>query len=270
MVVYEFKEQFSNQLRKKEIASIPEVLAFNFMMALIPLLIVFFQILAFLSIETTILDETIAHYVPDQIYTFLMDFLATASIQFSHHPLLLLFSLGALILTISKGVNGIFKAFSITYTTHQPPPVYKRRLKAILAFFLLLVFASLAVVITSFSHLLLAPFHPVVKRGIELVIFTTLCLLFFFLLFSVAIDRSSSFTYVLPGTIFTSIGFVIATVAFSFYVDRLANFHLIYGSLTAIIVLFFWLYLLGFVINLGIQINYVLSQMPRQIKWWRT
>jgi len=267
--MYELKHQLMNQLRKKEIASIPEVLAFNFMMALIPLLIVFFQILAFLSIETSILDETIAHYVPAQIYTFLMDFLATADLKFSHHPVLLLFSVGTLILTISKGVNGIFKAFAITYTDHKQQPTYKRRLKAILAFFLLLIFVLLGLIITSASHLLLTDFHPLIKGGIELVIFMTFCTLFFFLLFLVTTDRASASTHVIPGAGLTSIGFIVTTLIFSFYVDQLANFHLIYGSLTAIIVLFFWLYLLGFVINLGIQMNYVLDQTKAQLKWWR-
>jgi len=267
--MYEFKHQLIGQLKKKEIAAIPEVLAFNFMMALIPLLIVFFQILAFLSIETTVLDETIANYVPTELYEFLMDFLATASINFSQHPMLLFFSVSTLILTISKGVNGIFKAFAITYVERQKEPAYKRRLTAILTFFLLLIFVSFAVVIIAASHFLLMNVHLALKAVIELVIFMIVCFGFFFLLFLFTADKKQSFRKIIPGTFLTSIGFVITSRVFVYYVDQLANFHLIYGSLTAIIVLFIWLYLLGVVINLGIQINYVLGRIQGQIKWWR-
>jgi len=267
--MHDFKQRFISQLKRKEIASIPEVLAFNFMMALIPLLIVFFQILAYLSIETNLLDETIAQYVPKQVYTFLMDFLATASIQFSHHPVLLAVSIGTLILTVSKGVNGIFKAFAITYMGQEDQPLYKRRLKAILTFFLLLTFVSLSLIIILASHRLLVNFPPLVQKVTELAIFMIFCTLFFFLLFLITIPKTNPSSQVVPGAMATSVGFTVTSLVFSFYVDQLANFHLIYGSLTTIIVLFFWLYLISFMINVGIQINYVLNQLKQQNKWWK-
>ena len=260
--VLALKHELIRQIKKKEIAAIPELIAFNFMMAFIPLLIVFFQILAFLSIETSILDETIAHYLPAELYSFLTNFLETASLRFSNHPLLIALTVGTLIFTISKGVNGIFKAFAITHTDEQEQPVYKRRLSAILTFFLLLIFTSLATAMIAVSHTVLGTFHSTVKTLIELTILGLACFGFFFLLFLLATPNKSPTRKILPGSSLTSIGFMIMTTVFTYYVDRLANFHLIYGSLAAIIILLIWLYLLGFVINLGIQVNYILSGQP--------
>ncbi|MCL1991044.1 MAG: YihY family inner membrane protein [Defluviitaleaceae bacterium] len=247
------------QLKKKEIQAIPEVLAFNFMMALIPLLIIFFQILAFLSIETTLLDETITQYLPSELYDFMMEFLETASLGFSNNPLLIAVTVCTLTLTISKGVNGIFKAFLITYDETVDVPGYKQRLASILTFFLLLGFSAFATFLITISHVFLTYFHPVLKTTVELIIFTLVCFTFFFLLFKLAPNKKKALRQLLPGCILTTTGFIITTTVFTYYVDRLANFHLVYGSLAIIIILLTWLYLVGWVINLGIQLNYVLQ-----------
>ena len=255
-----FKQQLINQIKKKEIQAIPEILAFNFMMALIPMLIIFFQILAFLSIETTRLDETIAGYLPTELYVFIMDFLETASLNFSSKPLLVAVTAITLTLTISKGVNGIFKAFLITYDETVHIPAYKHRITAILTFFLLLSFGSFATLFITTSHVFLTNLHPILKAIVEILIFTLACFTFFFLLFKLAPNKKKSVSALLPGCLLTTTGFIITTSIFTYYVDRLANFHLIYGSLAIIIILLTWLYLLGWVINLGIQINYVIQK----------
>lgn len=252
-----FKQDLLNQLKKKEIQAIPELVAFNIMMALIPMLMIFFQILAFLSIETTLLDETIARYLPTELYSFIMTFLETASLGRADNPLLLLITAITLTLTISKGTNGIFKAFLITYPETTHTPAYKHRMAAILTFFLLLGFGTFATVFITTSHVLLSGVHPQLKTLLEILIFALTCFTFFFLLFKLAPHPNKSTSDILPGCLLTTIGFITTTTLFTYYVDQLANFHLIYGSLAVIIILLMWLYLLGWVINLGIQVNYL-------------
>ena len=255
-----FKQSLISQIKKKEIGVIPEILAFNFMMAIIPMLIIFFQILAFLSIETNRLDETLSGYLPAELYEFITEFLETASLSFSSHPLLIVITTITLSLTISKGVNGIFKAFLITYDETIDVPAYKHRISAILTFFLLLGFGAFATLFVTTSHTLLANLPPFLKSIIEIIIFTLTCFAFFFLLFKLAPNKKKSAKQLLPGCALTTIGFLITTTIFTYYVDQLANFHLVYGSLAIIIILLTWLYLLGWVINLGIQVNYVMGQ----------
>ena len=255
-----FVQPIITQIKKKEIQAIPEILAFNFMMALVPMLIIFFQILAFLSIETGVLNDALAGFLPAELYDFIIDFLQTASIDFSENPLLLAVTAITLLFTISKGVNGIFKAFLITYDETVHVPSYRHRLSAILTFFLLLIFGAFATAFITTSHLILTNFHPIISTFASLGIFFILCFSFFFLLFKLAPIKSKAPRQILPGCLFTTIGFIITTMIFTFYVDRLANFHLVYGSLAIIIILLTWLYLVAWVINLGIQINYVLKQ----------
>ena len=256
----QIEEGLIAQLKKKEIQAIAEVLAFNFMMALVPMLIIFFQVLAFLSIETSIFDETISQFLPAELYAFILDFLETASLGLGNNPLLVIITAITLSLTISKGVNGIFKAFLITYDETIDVPSYKHRIAAVYTFFLLIGFGAFATGFVATSHVVLANFHPFLRSAIEIPILIFICFAFFYLLFKLAPNKKKSFKQLLPGCALTTAGFILTTLVFTFYVERLANFHVVYGSLAIIIILLTWLFLIGWVINLGIQVNYVINK----------
>lgn len=254
-----FVQRLISQFKKKEVQSIPDILAFNFMMALIPMLIVFFQILAFFSIETGALNRLLVNYLPAEIHNFIGDFLNNSDLKFSDSPVLLVVTIITLAFTVSKGVNGIFKAFKITYTPDQQIPGYHHRLIAIGTFFLILSFGAIATAFIATSHLFLAQFHTFFRTIIELLTVSVLCFSFFYLLFRFAPVKRDIAKKIIPGCLFTTAGFVISTAIFRIYVDRLANFHVLYGALAIIIILLTWLYLVGWVINIGIQINFLLN-----------
>ncbi|MGA8691982.1 MAG: YihY/virulence factor BrkB family protein [Methyloceanibacter sp.] len=54
---------------------------------------------------------------------------------------------------------------------------------------------------------------------------------------------------------FAMVVWLIASVAFSLYVSNFANYDRIYGSLGAVIILLFWLYISFYIVLLGAEIN---------------
>lgn len=59
----------------------------------------------------------------------------------------------------------------------------------------------------------------------------------------------------MPGAIAASIGWVIITIAFSYYANNLGNYLKEYGSLSGIIALLTWIYLSSIIILMGAEIN---------------
>ena len=68
-------------------------------------------------------------------------------------------------------------------------------------------------------------------------------------------NRRLSFREVMPGAIVASLGWVIISIAFSYYVNNLGNYPKVYGSLGGIIALLMWIYLSSISILMGAEIN---------------
>lgn len=64
----------------------------------------------------------------------------------------------------------------------------------------------------------------------------------------------------LPGTIFTIATWLVCTMVFTFYVNYINQYDLIYGSISAIMVLLLWMYMTSVIIYLGFEFNYIMMK----------
>jgi membrane protein len=68
-------------------------------------------------------------------------------------------------------------------------------------------------------------------------------------------NRRLRFREVVPGAVIASLGWVIVSIAFSYYIDNFGNYSKVYGSLGGIIALLMWLYVSSIIILMGAEIN---------------
>lgn len=83
-------------------------------------------------------------------------------------------------------------------------------------------------------------------------------LVIFFLIkiiYTIAPDRRLPSSYTTRGSLFTTFGFVIVTYIYSFYVNKVAHYDLVYGGLAHFVVLMIWFYLIAYIVTIGIAIN---------------
>ncbi|HEX5368582.1 MAG TPA: YihY/virulence factor BrkB family protein [Dehalococcoidia bacterium] len=66
--------------------------------------------------------------------------------------------------------------------------------------------------------------------------------------------------WVTPGALFFAVVWLVATYLFGLYVSHFGSYNATYGALGGVVVLLVWLYLTGFVILLGAEIDSVLEQ----------
>jgi len=69
------------------------------------------------------------------------------------------------------------------------------------------------------------------------------------------------FREVWPGALFSLVAWLLVSWLFSFYVDHLARYSVLYGSLATIIILMLWLYIVSMVLLMGPQLNHTLMVM---------
>ncbi len=65
--------------------------------------------------------------------------------------------------------------------------------------------------------------------------------------------------WITPGSVLAVSLWVVASLAFKFYVEKLMNYDVVYGSITGVIVLMIWLYLSGLALLIGGELNAVLE-----------
>ncbi len=58
-------------------------------------------------------------------------------------------------------------------------------------------------------------------------------------------NRKQRFRQVIPGALFATLLWLLATLAFSWYVSHVANYNVLYGSVGAGLALLVWMYVLS-------------------------
>lgn len=83
------------------------------------------------------------------------------------------------------------------------------------------------------------------------------------LLYGLSLNGRPKLKNVAPGVVTALILWVIACIAFSFYVENFAHYSVLYGTLGAFIVLLLWLYLTSVVFIMGGEINALIDERSR-------
>jgi len=99
-----------------------------------------------------------------------------------------------------------------------------------------------------------------VEVGSRLVAFV-LILAVFLLLYKLIPNTRTYWRHVWPGALLAAILFEIARTLFVFYLENFANYQLIYGSITSIIVLLVWIYYSAFIMILGAEFTFQYGRM---------
>src|SRR5580693_7868486 len=77
--------------------------------------------------------------------------------------------------------------------------------------------------------------------------------------------RKQRWTYVWPGAILATILWLLATVAFGWYVRNVTNYNVLYGSVGTLMALLIWMYLLAAIALFGCEFNAEVERMSLHV-----
>ncbi len=170
--------------------------------------------------------------------------------------------------TASAGARATMNALNVAYGVKEGRPAWKIYL---LSIFYTLVIA--AMLIGSAAFLLIGPQAMewlAGQIGFEYVFVTVWAWLrwpiaLFLLCLAVAVvyysapDAQQTFRFITPGAVLSVMVWVLASVAFDFYVGNFANYDAMYGSIGAVIILLLYFYISSAVLLFGAEINAVIE-----------
>ena len=262
-----FWKELLIRIKKIDVTGLASQLAFFFLLSLFPLLIFLITLLPFLNIDDAQIFLYIREYAPASVAMLIEDTLA--EILANRNGSLL--SVGALatIWSASKGMNALTKALNRSYYTAETRSFIVTRALSLVFTVLLIVVLLIALIlpvfgqqigILAFSYFGLEQGFLTIWQSLRWGIPPVLIFLVFVTVYWLVPNVKLRWKSVIPGAAFATIGWILTSLAFSFYVGNFGNFSSTYGSIGAIIVLMMWLYFSGIILMLGGQLNAVMLE----------
>lgn len=258
----EFGSNFWKVLNRPEMAILPGQLAFFFVLAIVPTITLITYGATLLNLSTDIIYNFISNAFSEDIASLL---LSTSGPVNGGGKFLILIVMGYYI--ASNGSASIIITSNTIYGEEQNS-IIKRRLKAlVMTFFLVLLFIFMLIVPvfgdTIIELVQYVNLNTEITERITIIFemlqgpFTWLIIYFFIkLLYTLAPNRRVKSKNVGYGAIFTSIGWILSTSIYSFYINNYAHYTTFYGGLANIVILMLWFYLLAFIFTIGMALNY--------------
>ena len=168
---------------------------------------------------------------------------------------------------LSRAVRSLmYKVNEIYHVRERKGMVYQVVMSLVFTCgFLLSIIGTLALVVfgrTAFRMIRKwLPVPDVVTNVVESAAMpVAMCIIFLFILLvnKLLPNIRLSWRQVLPGAALSFCSWILISVCFSFYVDNIARYSLLYGSLGAIIVLMLWLYMTCITLLMGPVLNRIL------------
>lgn len=240
-----------------EMRILPGNIAFFFVLALIPIITMLVVIASYFSISVDTIITFIENLLPDEASNLIIEVISGKGFDSSVG----VFNVIALFVA-SNGTYAIVSASNTLYQVTKSDTL-KDRIKAIILLFILLMLIVFLIVVPLFGEKILALFEttPFIEtlRIIHKVVEWPLTIFMIYinlkLIYTIAPSikvTSESTTY---GAIFTTTIWTIATAIFSYYLSHFANYNVLYGNLSSLIILMMWLYIISYVFVMGMAIN---------------
>ena len=247
-------------------------LAYYFLFALFPMLIFLTALVSFLPIPHLL--ERLLDYVGQVLPVPAMILVQQTLTEITREQRGGLLSFGFLLTlwAASSGFHALNSALTIAFGVKQFRPWWKERLIALAQTLGVSVFIILALVIIFFGgaiDTLVGQNYGFssVSHTIWLILQWPLVVVFVFfgleMIYYTSPNVKLRWKWFTPGAIFALISWLIISYSFKFYVARVSNYTLTYGSLGSVMALMFWLYLTSIVILIGGEINGVIEQRKK-------
>ena len=62
------------------------------------------------------------------------------------------------------------------------------------------------------------------------------------------------------GALFTTVSWLLVTIIFSYYINNIARYNLVYGNLANVVILLFWFYILAYIFVIGLCLNKIKTE----------
>ena len=248
-------------IRLPEMRILPGQLAFFLVISIIPLITLVGAIGSGFGLPATSIKEILDSVVPHDIINYLIPANTNGILNFN-----MIIFFGAAFILASNGTYSIINTSNEIYKVEDNGEI-KKRLKAVLMTFILVILFLFLILVPAFGDVLIRLITTSVQNeslnsiieGIYHIIKYPISLFIIYynlkLLYTIAPSTKISSKSTIPGALFTTIMWLLSSKIYAFYVDFFSNYDVFYGAMSNILVLLIWVYILAYIFTLGMCFN---------------
>ena len=272
MPLYDVMVFFFRGVSKGILAYRASAIAFNFFIALFPMLLFLFNLIPFVTTSTfqTNLFELLDDIIPANIFQLLEGTIA----EIISHPrnglLSLTFILG--IYFAANGIDAVMESFNQSYYKTKSWSWIKQKFRAILLMITISILGLISVALLMSGKLIIHSMetYNVVKGSfaVFLLQFMQWVLIISNILLSISIlyyfgqkkDKARRYRFFSAGSIFGTALFILGSSVLKIYFENFSRYNLLYGSIGSLLVLMVWIYYNSFIVLIGFELNAAISR----------
>ena len=258
---------FKKKLIEDEIFERSLAVAFSFTIASFPLIIFLFTLIPYINAWIPEIDS-------EKILIFLQNIMPENMFSITKNTILDLvetkrgglLSLGVIssIFLSSNGFNTLIKTFNSCHRVRENRSFYETRLIAMLLTFVFFIVTIVAIVLSTLGDFIINIILEYnVLKDVEYYTINTYKLLSLFITFYLLITsifyfapvKHNKWTFISSGSIISTIGCVIISLAFSYYIINFPTYNKLYGSIGILIAYMGWVYFISSIILIGFEWN---------------
>jgi membrane protein len=266
--IYDVAIFFWKGLMEGAITTRASSLAFNFFLAFFPSIIVFFTLIPYIPIVG--LQETLMELLSVVLPPSTNEVTFNTLDDIINNPRGGLLSIGFILALYfsTNGINSLIEAFNASYHIRENRPIIQQRLLSIGLTLLLSFMLIIAIGLIIFGKLTLSyltDFDIISNSAADLILFGKWLAIFLMLFFGISTlfhlgpSIKSRWKLFTPGSILATLGIIITSIGFNYYINHFAQYNKVYGSIGTLMIILIWMYFNSIILLTGFELNASIS-----------
>jgi membrane protein len=270
--LYDLLELYTIGIVKGALSTRASAIAYSFFMALFPFLLFVIIVIPYIPIEGF---ET-------EFLNFLQSFLPPTTTDFFYESIFENIKGGGLIssvflisiLLMANGVNAVFSGFESSYHEQLTRNVFKQYIFAIGVALILAFLLILTVAVLGFFNIYIVEniveFANVENENSRLLLILSQYLFFILMvylatatLYYFGTKEGKQFKFFSVGALFTTLLIILTSYLFGIYIENFGDYNKLFGSIGALLILMFYLWLNANILLLGFELNVSLTTLRK-------
>lgn len=245
-----------------DVARDSAALTYYLLFAIFPLLVFFSTLVGLMHLDIEGLLDSMSRILPEQVLGIVGSYLEYVSTSPSRQ--LLVFSLIFSIWFPMRSTSCLMHSVRKAYGMLQPPGLVGGTLRNLAFTLWLIVTIAASIVLTTVGRRALKFVSGLVRISagfidlwgtLRFVALGVIMLLVLVPLNMLARGNRCPLREVVPGVLLSMVAWLALSAAFSYYVENVAHYSELYGSIATIVVVLLWLYMTGQVLIMGAEYN---------------